>query len=959
MSQLPVHLSSFVGREREISAVRELLASSRLLTLTGAGGSGKTRLALEIARAAKPGGDGVAWVELTQVNDASLVAQRVRAELGIREEAGRSAETALIDVLRSRELLLVVDNCEHIVDAVAALTDKLLRNCPRLCVLATSREALGVEGEIVWLVPPLSLPHGSGLRAALRSEAVQLLAQRGAAVAPGFEITEANAGAAAEICRRLDGIPLAIELAAARLRVLSIDQIQERLDDSFRLLSSSARTALPRHRTLRAVIDWSYELLDADERILLQRLSVFSGTFDFDAVEAICAGGELGSNVLDPLAALADKSLVQLREHNGAARYRLLGTVRQYALEKLREGGGEEELRRAHLTHYAKLAETYFENLSKNPVLREWLDALEAEHDNMLGALEWSYSTPAETVRCFRLAGALWWFWFYSVQHWGEGTHWLQVVLDAHGPSASPELRARVLHGAGTLAYMEGDLARAEVILKDAAESAREAGNQIQLGLILGALAHVLGTAGADPDAALEMAQQALALTETSRNAWDPAFVLTVAVGFVQQRAGRLDDADRSYKRAHEYWQKLGSDWGLALILYARATLACARNDAQAALALHRESVPHVRRMRDPWTTARTIIGVADALSYIGDWKRVTELLAAASAIRDSVGAAVQPFERRLHDELLQTATTKLGRKGFDEAWREGLEFTSDTALELIESLAGSPAPQPRAAPIQVVVQDNVPVVQADVRVQALGSIEVWVRGNLLDPGVWTYTKPRELLVLLLRSPEGRTRDQIGAMLWPDASASQIRNSFHVTLHHLRKALGMPDAIRFDRERYRTDPGMIWQLDANEFERLVPAALSEKDTARRVTQLQAALALYKGDFMENAVVGEWHLEHRDRLMSICCDAWLALGEGLLELGRNAEAATAFMHAIAKNEFLEQAHRGLMTARARLGDRAAALRQYEKLTILLKEELDTEPDPATTALNARLREGQLA
>lgn len=315
--RLPLPLTSFIGREREIATVRGLLEQTRLLTLTGAGGSGKSRLALEVVRqVASEFPHGVGWVELAALSNPDLVPQQVAAALGLREEGGRSRIEALLEWLRDRSLLLVLDNCEHLVDACATLADTLLRGCPGLKVLATSREALAVAGERAWLVPPLSLPAAepASARERAEAEAVQLFVERAQAVLPTFELTDANAAAVAEICRRLDGIPLALELAAARVKVLSPEQIRDRLGDAFRLLTSGGRTALPRHRTLRAAIDWSYDLLEEPKQLLLQRLSVFSGGFTIEAAEAVCAGGPIESwEVLDLLAQLVDRSLVVMR----------------------------------------------------------------------------------------------------------------------------------------------------------------------------------------------------------------------------------------------------------------------------------------------------------------------------------------------------------------------------------------------------------------------------------------------------------------------------------------------------------------------------------------------------------------------------------------------------------------------------------------------------------------------
>ncbi|HEX5829987.1 MAG TPA: hypothetical protein VFY16_03330, partial [Gemmatimonadaceae bacterium] len=347
MPELPVHLTRFVGRDRELDDLARLLAATRLLTLTGTGGSGKTRLAGETARRVAPAFSRIAWADLAPLPDPQLLPQQVAAALHVPERPEASPLALLVGVVGGERALLVLDNCEHLVDACAELANTLLRACPRLTILATSREALGVASETAWLVPPLAC-----------AEAVQLFVDRAQAALPSFSPASDDDATIAEICRRLDGIPLAIELAAARVRVLSPEQIASRLDDAFRLLTAGSRTALPRHRTLRATMEWSFALLGAREQVLLRRLAVFAGGFSLDAAEAICAGGPLeADDILDGVAALVDKSLVTMEPGDGEARYRLLETVRQYGAERLTESGEREALEECHARHFLALIE--------------------------------------------------------------------------------------------------------------------------------------------------------------------------------------------------------------------------------------------------------------------------------------------------------------------------------------------------------------------------------------------------------------------------------------------------------------------------------------------------------------------------------------------------------------------------------------------------------------------------
>jgi predicted ATPase len=348
---LPLQVNRFIGREREMTAVRGLLTTSRLLTLAGAGGSGKTRLALQVATDLLDEFEhGVWWVELAALSDPLLVPQAVASALGLPERAGCTVTEALADALRPKHVLLVLDNCEHLLAACVQLIETLLHTCPQLRVLVTSREALTITGETIWLVLPLRVPdtyQPPPIEGLLTYEAVQLFVERARSVRPSFTLTPENASAVVQVCRRLDGMPLAIELAAARIRALSVEQIVARLDDAYRLLTGGSRSALPRQQTLRAAMDWSYHLLSAHEQAFFRRLSVFAGSFSLEAAEAICAGepGE-AYDVLDVLASLIEKSLVLVEQRSGAARYRLLETIRQYGQDKLQEFAEAAKVRR-------------------------------------------------------------------------------------------------------------------------------------------------------------------------------------------------------------------------------------------------------------------------------------------------------------------------------------------------------------------------------------------------------------------------------------------------------------------------------------------------------------------------------------------------------------------------------------------------------------------------------------
>ena len=394
LNNLPRGLTSFIGREREVAEIKRLLGSTRLLTLVGIGGAGKTRLAVQVAGDIMHDyGHGVWLVKLGLVTDPAMVPQAVGGTLGLREDAGRPILEALTAYLRSRHMILILDNCEHLVNAVADLAEQLLAAAPRLQILCTSREALGIIGETAWRVPSMSLPDPRRLppldqvRAA---EAIRLFRDRAEAVAPGFEITAANAAAVAKICARLDGIPLAIELAASRVKVLAVDQIAGRLDDRFQLLSGGSRTALPRHRTLRAVMDWSYDLLTPQEAAVLRGLAVFSDGCTLEAAEAVCENIMVSRReILDALSRLVDKSLVIVDDDGREARYRLLEIVSQYALDRLVEANEASAIRARHAAWIVEMLDRAEPQLH-GPEQALWMDRLALEYDNARSAMEWA-----------------------------------------------------------------------------------------------------------------------------------------------------------------------------------------------------------------------------------------------------------------------------------------------------------------------------------------------------------------------------------------------------------------------------------------------------------------------------------------------------------------------------------------------------------------------------------------
>ena len=476
-NNLPVQVTSFIGREKEIEAVETLLSKTRLLTLTGSGGCGKTRLGLQVAADVLENyPDGVWLIELAPLADPALVPQAVAQALNVSEEPGKPLLPTLVAALKAKRLLLVLDNCEHVLDACSRLVDALLRACPGVGVLASSREGLGIAGETVYRVPSLSLPDPkqTATPASLNLyEAVRLFVDRARAALPGFVVTNANAPALASVCHRLDGIPLAIELAAARVRSLSVEEINNKLDNRFRLLTGGSRTALPRQQALRALIDWSFDLLNAQEKMLLCRLSVFAGGWTLQAAEAVGVGESLTGEsiedweILDLLTSLVDKSLVLAQTQRETTRYGLLETVRQYVRDRLTESGESLVVRTRHANYFLTLAEEV------KPKMRgmeqvQWMGVLEEEHDNLRQALAW-YAEDAQDAEAggkgLRLAAALFELW-KTHGHLSEGRERLHTLL-AHPTRQEPtSARAQALAEAGWLAYMQDDYVQTRVLLE-------------------------------------------------------------------------------------------------------------------------------------------------------------------------------------------------------------------------------------------------------------------------------------------------------------------------------------------------------------------------------------------------------------------------------------------------------------------------------------------------------------
>ncbi len=624
-NNLPVQLTSFIGREREMEDVKSLLSRTRLVTLMGAGGAGKTRLAIQAAAdLIEQFPKGVWLVELAPISDPALVVQVVASTFEVREVAGRSLQDMLVDYLQAKSLLLVLDNCEHLVAASAHLASALLRACPNLKILATSREALGITGEATYRVPSLSRPDPRRLQSLeelTQFESVRLFVERGIHSQPRFALTEANAKAVAHICHRLDGIPLAIELAAARVKVLTADQIAARLDDRFRLLTGGSRTGLPHHQTLRAAMDWSHDLLSKGERTLLRRLSVFAGGFNLEAVEAVCTGDGVDVvSVLDLVANLVDKSLVVAEGLNGETRYRLLETIRQYGLERLQASGEVATARGRHLDWYLGLAEQAEPEL-QGPDQVGWLDRLEMEHDNLRAALEWAKTEERGAEAGLRLAGALHQFWAMR-GYLSEGREWLEGFVERSKVASSA--RAKAVYGAGDLASDQGDYGRAEALCEESMGLYRNLGDKLGIALSLNVLAILTRNRG-DHRRAITLLEESLALCRELGHVWALAETLHI-LGLTVRRQGDYERAKALFEESLTLWRESGDKWGLARALGSLGVVARLQGDYERARALHEQSLALSKELGHRSEVAEELQTLGTVAQNQGDYARATAL---------------------------------------------------------------------------------------------------------------------------------------------------------------------------------------------------------------------------------------------------------------------------------------------------------------------------------------------
>jgi predicted ATPase/DNA-binding SARP family transcriptional activator len=967
-ASLPHYLTPFIGRQTEVTDVCRLLAGHRLVTLTGPGGCGKTRLALAVAaEMADHFSDGICLAELAALVDPDLTLATVAAALDLRQQPGYDLADAVIAYLQPRHFLLLLDNCEHLLAACADLAHALLPACPRLHIVATSREALGVPGEAAWLLPPLSLPAARDRFAAAELagyDAINLFVERATAVSATFALTDQNATAVAHLCRFLDGLPLAIELAASRVRHLAVTEIVDRLNHSIQLLTSGRRAALPRQQTMHAAIDWSYSLVSEQEAILFRRLSVFSGGFTLAAVEAVCSERStvssqqskvnseqsgllftvhrlLSTEVLDLLADLVDKSLVVVESREVETRYRLLEVVRQYAAEKLEAAGETAGLRQKHARYYLQLTQTADPHL-RSRQRPEWLARLEAEHNNLRQALRW-FHEQEQAQEAQMLTAALVWFWYFAGRLL-EAEQWTARAIRCDPATSPPEIRAASLWGRGVMRWLFADFAGALPYLAECVALWRKAPTAnpqgVAHGLILYALTLALLRQTDEMDA---LFAEAVHLFRQVEDTWGLALAYYWH-GDARRYAGDYDALQALSQDSLTYARRTGDEWmvalglsGLGVAAYLQADYAVARRWFEECLALRQGT-------GDRWLIAQTYLWLGRVQVEQNDLAAATHSLPQALAMYQELGdtarVAVACYE-------LGRLAGKQGNAPAARAyWRQGIalaETIGDPELanrcrQALAALAGAAEtvrPAAESPPLRLV---------------ALGAADVYRAGRLLSTADWRTNRSKELLFYLLHHP-GQTKEQIGAALWPEAAPEGLRRSLHDTLYRLRQALGGGQWVVYESGRYSFNRALTYGYDVEMFSHNL--AQAQQEPAQAIAHLQAAVELVQGEFLAGTAVGDWSLPLREGLRQQYLNALLQLGELLFAGGRVVEAAGAYRQAIAHDNLLESAHRELMRCCLALGRPGEAAQQYRLLVQLLADELGVTPAPETSALFAKL------
>ena len=986
---------ALVGRETLLTELVPQVLAQRLLTLVGPGGVGKTSIAQHIASAPDFAG-GVRLVELAAVRDGHTLPQAVASACGLTDQRGTPWLETLIAALHDTESLLILDNCEHLRDACAALCTRLLAECLQLHILATSREPLGLAAETVIPIPPLDAAGAAelfGLRAGMRRA--------------GFH---PDAAAIALICQQLDGIPLAIELAAARVSLLNAGQIAERMQHSLDLLASRDATRPLRQRSLRATLDWSYALLNVDEQHLFGQLAVFAGTFDLAAVEAISTLGQ----PLDALTELVDQSLVVVTQRDQVVRYRLHEVVRQYAAERLAATGEQVLLRNRHLVWAIALAE-HAEQTFETDQPDLWLANLRREAENIRHALQ-TADEMADGFSVLRLAGALAQFW--NNTSIGEGRDWLargfarasaepglvsvkawntesflayrqgdyeamrhaaQAALAAALTVESAKGIADARYRLGIYAEMKGETAEANQQYQQSFSLYRELGNRRGMSQTLNGLAHVAKNVGNFAEAQ-EYYSQGLTIARADGDRLTIALLL-ISLANLRLDAGELDAAKAAYAESLAHLRVIDHR---SYILYALSGLGGVAHhqhdfatanayhteglEMARALGLHEmkaqflahlgftaiatgafaEAAAHLSESLQLYLVSKRTLRIAGTIHYcasllvrLGYPAQATSLFVAGLRVVEAEDFAYLGNESAEIGAIALLAREALTPAAYALAAADGAALTLTQAADLALSAVYLPQrPLPSLTP-------------PELQIYLFGNLRVIRAGRELTSDDWVYSKPRDLLLFLLLV-DSADKAEIGAALWPDASPEQLKQNFRVAIYHLRRALGRSEWISFRGGRYAFNRTPNSWVDLDAFEQATEQAV--RDQAQRTTHLRIAAALYTGELALGELESDVPLIRRERLLQQALTVLLELGDTHLHMGQYNAAANAYRRVLVLDAYAEAAERGLLRSLARQGEHATALAHYQQFAALLDRDLGVTPTAETAALAAQIQAG---
>ena len=691
---LPLPLTSFVGRMQELLELRRLVSQNRLVTITGVGGVGKTRLAIQLAHHLVGGfSDGVWLTELAPIRDGGLVARTVASTLGLREQPDRTVQDVITSYLEGRQVLLFIDNCEHLIQAAAEMIDALLRKCPKVTILATSREALRVEGEVIWQLHPLAVPESdlaATSEAVAQSDAVRLFLERAAAVSA--VPSKDKLRSVVEICHHLDGLPLGIELAAATLLTLPVEQLAANLDHRFRMLAAGSRTALRRQQTLEASIDWSYELLSEPERALFRRLAIFTGSFGVEHATAICSGAPVNlDETFGLLSNLVAKSLVTFDSSGPEGRYGLLETVHQYAQDRLAQTGEETALGNRHLDWYCSLAERASLAIH-GPDQVKWFELLDNEYSNIRAALRWGSERRTEAMA--RLSRSLAFFWMVR-GYFTEGRDWLRQALSI---STSSSVRAQALTAAGMLACLQSDSSAVRALLGEARELLEGLDDPATKGMALKLLGWDYWSNGMTSEG-LGLVEQAVAQGRRAGPTWGLASHLNDLGWFAHLSGDRSPRPRRLLEEALATARQINDIWVCALTLDSLAQVAADSGDLDTARRCWEECISIATQLRDRFSLPAFLQGFARLATLQGHYERAMCLLAAAARLVSETGAIWPQPEQERVERMVQAARQPLGDQAADAAWRRGHGMTMAEALsyatESQQPVATTPSYEP------------------------------------------------------------------------------------------------------------------------------------------------------------------------------------------------------------------------------------------------------------------------